>query len=144
MPAPRNVVEIIIHCTATKPSVPVSMDDIANWHKDRKFNGIGYHYVIDTDGKVMRGRPESEIGAHCEGHNARSIGIAYIGGCDNITGKPSDTRTVRQKQSILMLCLDIISRYDIKTIESHSTYGSTACPCFNAGREYYHLLPELA
>jgi len=93
----RHINEVIIHCTATPTGQHVTIGDINNWHNARGFGNCGYHYVIDYDGKVLNGRPEDEQGAHCQGHNARSIGIAYIGGMDAKTRMPKDTRTKLQK-----------------------------------------------
>lgn len=68
------------------------------WHRDRKppfkrglmardqFNpdlgSIGYHYVIDLDGRVWTGRHLDEIGAHALGWNANSVGICLVGGIE--------------------------------------------------------------
>jgi N-acetyl-anhydromuramyl-L-alanine amidase AmpD len=45
----------------------------------RGWRDIGYHYVIERGGVVKPGRPLEETGAHCEGHNASSIGICLVG-----------------------------------------------------------------
>ncbi|MBP5691206.1 MAG: N-acetylmuramoyl-L-alanine amidase, partial [Bacteroidaceae bacterium] len=76
----RKITEIIIHCSATPQGVDYTVADIDRWHRQRGFNKIGYHYVIYRDGSIHQGRPVEEIGAHCIGHNAHSIGVCYIGG----------------------------------------------------------------
>ena len=78
----RTINEIIIHCTATRASQKVTVADVTRWHKQRGFATIGYHYLVDQAGNVFPGRPEATPGAHCLGHNAKSIGIAYCGGLD--------------------------------------------------------------
>ena len=92
----RKITEIILHCTATAAGRHFTVADIDRWHRQRGFKGIGYHYVVYLDGSVHAGRREEEAGAHCLGHNARSIGVCYVGGLD-AAGKPSDTRTQAQK-----------------------------------------------
>ena len=73
----RTINEIIVHCTATRASQKVTVADVTRWHKQRGFATIGYHYLVDQAGNVFPGRPEATPGAHCLGHNAKSIGIAY-------------------------------------------------------------------
>lgn len=98
----RTINEIIIHCTATRASQKVTVADVTRWHKQRGFATIGYHYLVDQAGNVFPGRPEATPGAHCLGHNAKSIGIAYCGGLD-ASGKPADTRTEPQRAALLGL-----------------------------------------
>ena len=88
----RIITEIIIHCSATPEGKPFTVADIDRWHRQRGFRCIGYHFVIYLNGSVHAGRPITESGAHCQGHNAHSIGICYVGGLDSL-GQPKDTRT---------------------------------------------------
>ena len=43
------------------------------------YGGCGYHYLIDRNGDVWRGRPVWARGAHCRQNNAGRIGIALMG-----------------------------------------------------------------
>ena len=52
----RNIDSIIVHCSATKAGQDFTATDIDRWHRERGFNGIGYHYVIRLDGKLEKGR----------------------------------------------------------------------------------------
>ena len=126
-----KVKEIILHCSATKEGKDFSLKDIERWHKERGFRKIGYHYVIDRDGTIEKGRKENEMGSHCFGHNNDSIGICYIGGLDT-KGKPKDTRTTEQKKSLMELVVDIMSRYNltIQDVHCHNEYANKECPCF--------------
>ena len=76
----RQIKYIILHCTATREGKAFTAADIDRWHRARGWNGIGYHYVVRLDGTVEHGRPEAQIGAHCVGVNATSIGVCYVGG----------------------------------------------------------------
>ena len=131
----RKVDEIILHCSATKEGQNFKAKDIDAWHKQRGFKGIGYHYVIDLDGTVETGRPEYEIGAHCLNHNARSIGICYIGGLDT-TGKAKDTRTPQQKAALVKLVADLKLKYPNVTVHGHNEFANKACPCFTVKNEF--------
>ena len=43
----NKIDSIIIHCSATKEGVNFKAKDIDRMHKQRGFNQIGYHYIID-------------------------------------------------------------------------------------------------
>ena len=50
----RRLIDLIlVHCTATPDGKDYTVDQIREWHKDRGFADIGYHYVIDLDGKQV-------------------------------------------------------------------------------------------
>lgn len=75
----RTVRKIVVHCADTPDGQDFDAADIHQWHKERGFDGIGYHYVITLAGEVQHGRPEYWPGAHAKGHNSDSIGICLIG-----------------------------------------------------------------
>ena len=76
----------------------------------------------------------SEIGAHCKGHNAISIGICYIGGLSK-DGKPKDTRTLEQKAALLDLIGQLKEEFPHATIHGHNEFSAKACPCFDVKKE---------
>lgn len=47
----RKINEIIVHCTATAVGKNFKAADIDRWHRDRDMRCIGYHHVVDLDGK---------------------------------------------------------------------------------------------
>lgn len=138
----RKINELIIHCTATDAFVPVTVNDLLKWHvTERGFSGIGYHYFIDIKGNIIRCRPIELVGAHCKGHNAHSIGICYAGGLLN--GIPHDTRTIVQKESLHQLIQGLCITFPITKITGHNVYSNKSCPCFDASKEYSHLIKTL-
>ena len=48
----RPVTLLIIHCTATPAGREVSRAEVDRWHRQRGWNGIGYHYLIHLDGSI--------------------------------------------------------------------------------------------
>lgn len=126
----RKINEIILHCTATKEGCDYGVNDVDRWHKARGFKCIGYHYLILLDGTVSPGRPVSEIGAHCTGHNANSIGVCYVGGLDK-NGKAKDTRTAEQKLAMYKLLYDLTKTYPGAVINVHNQFANKSCPCFS-------------
>lgn len=126
----RKITELIIHCSATPGGRDYTVADIDRWHKARGFKMIGYHYVIRLDGTIEQGRPLEMTGAHCKGHNARSIGICYIGGLDP-KDRPKDTRTPAQKDSLWALVQALLKQFPNATIHGHNEFANKACPCFD-------------
>lgn len=135
----RKISKIVLHCTATPEGRDVSVDDIKQWHLDRGWSDIGYHYVIDINGNLQNGRPLTRVGAHVRGHNKGSIGIAYVGGVDaNL--KPKDTRTENQKGRLKALILDLMDEYPEATLHGHNEFANKACPSFDVQKEYDDII----
>lgn len=149
----RRIDEIIIHCSDSPEGRNDKAEDIRKWHKQRGFNDIGYHYVIDLDGTVEQGRPIEQAGAHCTGHNAHSIGICYIGGAywrDGVNAKgkpikgkdgkavliPKDTRTILQRMAMKELVAQLREQFPHATVHGHREFANKACPCFDIQAEF--------
>ena len=130
----RQIKEIIIHCSATAEDRDYTVADIDRWHRARGFRKVGYHFVIYRDGSVHAGRSVSEVGAHCTGHNAFSIGVCYIGGLSK-DGIPKDTRTPAQRDSMLAIIEQLKEDYPDATIHGHNAFANKACPCFKVPEE---------
>ena len=124
----RKIDEIIIHCSATPEGRDHSVADVTAWHRARGFRTIGYHYLVHIDGRVERGRPESEIGAHCLGHNARSIGVCYVGGLATDCKTPKDTRTPEQRRMLRELVKGLQRKYRGAKVYGHRDFAAKACP----------------
>ena len=135
----RTINEIIVHCSATQEGKDFTIADIDRWHRQRGFTKIGYHYVIYRDGTIHVGRNESEVGAHCLGHNQNSIGICYIGGLSSDGKTPKDTRTDAQKKALTTLLQALKKKYPFASIHGHRDFAKKACPSFDATKEYMNL-----
>lgn len=136
----RKINKLIVHCSATPEGKDVKTETIRGWHvNDNHWSDIGYHYVIELDGSIHTGRPESVIGAHCLGQNASSIGICYVGGLAKDGKAPKDTRTEAQKLALIKLLTELKAKYPNATIHGHCEFASKACPCFDAKNEYKNL-----
>ena len=93
----HKVENIFLHCSATPWGDALIFD---SWHRERGWEGIGYHYVILNgrpfpdvnywgflDGQIQPGRPldddpifePDEIGTHVAGRNGTSIGVCLVG-----------------------------------------------------------------
>ena len=135
----RIINKLIVHCSATREGMNVSRDTIRDWHLARGFNDLGYHFYIDLDGNIHKGRDIAKIGAHSKGQNRSSIGICYCGGVESDGKTPKDTRLDCQKDSLLAVLRTLKAMYPDATIHSHRDYARKACPSFDATEEYKYL-----
>lgn len=135
----RNVNEIIVHCSATREGQQVTVDTIRDWHLAKGWNDIGYHFYIDLDGTINKGRNIDKVGAHCKGHNRNSIGLCYCGGVESDGKTPKDTRTEVQKESLLHVLKTLKAMYPDAIIYSHNEFANKACPSFDATGEYENI-----
>ena len=140
MPA-DSVSYIIIHCTATRETLDYTPEQLKHDHLARGFIDVGYHFYIRKDGTVTQHRRLNEVGAHCRPFNRCSIGVCYEGGLD-ANGKPKDTRTLKQRASLIALVLDLHRQFPKAVIRGHNEMpGATpkACPCFKPSKELSQL-----
>ena len=131
----RKITKIIIHCAATPEGKDFTVQQIDQWHRQRGFRCIGYHFVIYRDGSIHKGRPIDQVGAHTSGHNANSIGICYIGGCTSDGKTSKDTRTGAQRVSLVKLVAELRSQFPTASVHGHNEFANKACPSFNVQNE---------
>ena len=125
---------LVVHCSATRPSMDIGAREIRQWHKAKGWSDIGYHYVIRRDGRVEKGRPENTIGAHVSGHNANSIGVCLVGGVsDKDYTKAENNFTKEQFESLKSLLKTLSEKYPKATILGHRDFPKVAkaCPSFD-------------
>jgi N-acetylmuramoyl-L-alanine amidase len=136
----REIRRIIIHCAATRPEQDVGVAEIDRWHRERGWNGIGYHYVIRRNGLVETGRSEERMGAHVRGHNADSIGVCLAGGHgSSADDAPEDHYTPEQLRALPRLIGEIQGRYPGATVHGHNEYAAKACPGFRVAGHWSRL-----
>ena len=127
----RTLNRIILHSTATREGNEHSVEEIRQWHLNRGWSDIGYHFVIYRNGAIKVGRPIEQIGAHTLGHNEDSIGVVYVGGMNAEGTEAKDTRTLPQKISMRLLIAYLKVRYGVREVLGHKQCSSTECPSFD-------------
>jgi len=140
---PNGVVDTIwVHCSATQPdwmagqSLAAKIAEIRRWHQNLGWRDIGYHWIIDRDGKIAPGRPETVEGSHVKGHNRKSLGVCLLGGHgSNATDSFEQHFTPAQKRALFQLLSDIKSRTPIKAIRGHNEVAAKACPGFTVSKQ---------
>jgi N-acetylmuramoyl-L-alanine amidase len=128
----RPIDKLIIHCSATKPSMDIGVKEIRQWHtKGNGWSDIGYHYVIRRDGTVETGRPINLVGAHVAGHNTGSHGVCLVGGIDN-EGEAEANFTKEQWDQLGRVVRAFKAEYPHATVHGHNEYDAgKACPSFD-------------
>ncbi|MCD6579389.1 methionyl-tRNA formyltransferase [bacterium] len=89
-----NIPKFNEHGLSNYDTITIHHTNSYNFHKDqksvfeeiktyhitkRKWNDIGYHFVIGKNGEIFKGRDLKFQGAHVKSHNENNIGIALIG-----------------------------------------------------------------
>ena len=126
----RKIHSAIVHSTATKASMKVTVADIDRWHKERGFNQIGYHLVIYRDGSAHVGRDIDTQGAHAGGHNRGTIGIVMVGGLSD-SHAPEANFTRAQFRTLSKVLYEQEAYYPDLKIIGHRDTKPTACPSFD-------------
>tara|TARA_Y100001970_G_C13461316_1_gene475201 strand:- start:96 stop:509 length:414 start_codon:yes stop_codon:yes gene_type:complete len=127
-----NIEYIVVHCSATRPSQDIDAATIDEWHKERGFNSIGYHYVIKRNGEVETGRDENTQGAHALGYNHNSLGICLVGGVKQEDYKIGENNfTDEQWKSFEELVSKLEEKYLGVKIIGHNEISKKFCPSFD-------------
>lgn len=152
----RRIDYIVVHCTADREGQNKTVEQIRREHIARGWSDIGYHYVVDLQGRTYLGRDVDISGSHVSGYNSYSIGVVYVGGLENDPMKTykelksKDTRTNAQKAALLSLLMDLRKLYPKAVIQGHRDFSEDKnhngiidpwerikdCPCFDAKTEY--------
>lgn len=109
---------LVVHCSATRPSQDIGVREITQWHLQRGFDTVGYHYVVRRDGSLEIGCPENAVGAHVRGHNSSSIGVCLVGGVD-ARNRPENNFTPAQFAALDQLLKQLQTRYPHARILGH-------------------------
>ena len=92
--------------------------------RDNGWGDIGYHYIIDRDGRLWEGRPLTYQGAHVRDNNEHNLGILVLGNFDKQL--PSS----KQMASLQTTLGSFKQQYRVPTrrVYTHQELVSTACP----------------
>jgi len=123
----REIKRIVVHHTGREKG---TAESIRSYHVDvLGWRDIGYHYIIEKDGKLRLGRPDEMIGAHVKGKNRDSIGVAVMGNYEDyefvFMGYFMASPQARALYSILK---DLAHRYPDAEVVTHGELAETLCP----------------
>lgn len=121
----RLVNRVFLHCSASDNPQHDNVKTITEWHIQRGFKGIGYHYFISKDGIINKGRNIEVTPAAQEGHNKGTIAIC-------LHGLKKEAFTKEQFKSLRVLCEQINQAYNGKiTFHGHKEVSKKDCPVFD-------------
>ena len=126
----RFIDKIILHCADTRTNQNFSVDQVRDWHLQKGWSNIGYHYYIKLNGSLYDGRPISQKGAHCKGYNYGSVGICLEGG-NNDNGDMWDKPTESQISTLKKLVYSLRKDYGDLTLHGHYEFSKKTCPNFD-------------
>lgn len=90
---------------------------------------IGYHYLVDQQGRIYAGNPSDRVGAHVAGQNNGKLGISFLGNYNS--RQPTEEQLAAAGKLIRYLG----KKYNIdvsgNVISAHRDHGSTECPGSN-------------
>lgn len=102
---------IVIHHTAvSRDQNAKQFAAVKKYHIEKGWGDIGYHYLIEPDGKIVKGRAETEVGAHTKEQemNSKSIGVCLTGFFD------VEDPTTEQLAALEGLIQEVRTKYGIK------------------------------
>lgn len=104
------VKKLVVHHSASAKAT-TKKSDIDKWHKQRGFSQIGYHKVVENDGKVVSGRSETTQDAHAKGTNHNSLGVCVVGNFENES--PSDV----QIKNVVNVLIEWCKKYKLTSTD---------------------------
>ena len=133
-----DISRIILHHSAS-PRDTTTIEDIRRWHVvDRGFDDVGYHFVIEGDGKVRVGRPLDCAPAAQKGANNNTIAICIVG--NNVLAAEKFGWNDSQKLSAVSLIVMLRTVFGKRLpFFGHRDVAPSECP----GLEVRDVFPEL-
>jgi hypothetical protein len=131
--------DIVIHHSGNSGEKEPSK--IENKHmNEKKWDDVGYHYLIKPDGAIFEGRHLAFKGSHVELQNTRKIGILIMGDFESNWWDVDDDVSPEQEKSVQKLISALTRRMpSLVTLGGHRDYKKTECP----GDKPYGMLEKL-
>lgn len=137
----REIKRIYIHHSQSPKTT--TLNQIKEWHLANGWSDIGYHYVINGEGVVKRGRDNSIPGAHVaneaktEFDNRETLGICVTGNFD--VEHPELEQIARLETLLVSLCM----QYNIHPshILGHRDFKGVTKTC--PGENLYNIMNDL-
>lgn len=123
----RKVSRVFVHCSAHDGTGPAYegqglFKTITAWHIARKFNGCGYHLLIDKKGLIIPARNLEIVPAAQEGNNTGTIAIC-------LHGLDINKFTTEQRLALQNVCAQINKAYNgFITFHGHCEVSKKSCP----------------
>lgn len=130
---PMNGIQTItVHHDGMSPEIIRSQAEAASRlelirssHVDsRGWADIGYHLIVDPQGRIWQGRPMNLQGAHVKDNNPHNLGVLVMGNFE----EQHPTREALAMLDQLLANQSVVHRVPLRAIRTHQEWASTACP----------------
>jgi len=118
----RKLRTIFLHHSESDIDSHDNIETIREWHLQRGFSDIGYHFVITKNGVVNIGRPIDKVGAHAKGYNSHSVGICLTG---------DDRFSDEQFEGSAKLIKSLFVVFGVMLVRGHNEVSDKKCPNFD-------------
>ncbi len=118
-----HIRQLVVHHTGAPPNI--GAEQIAGYHVTALgWPAIGYHFVIDQDGRVAQTNALATIAYHARQYNGSGVGIALVGNYAH--SAPSR----EQLDGAAVLCAWLLRELSlpIESIKGHQELVNVACP----------------
>jgi len=124
----REIKRIVVHDTAGGKDETI--ESIRMLHvEELGWSDIGYHYLVEKDGRTRHARPEWRIGAHVRGYNKSSVGVAVMGNYEEDDFVYMDYfMSSPQARALYSTLTDLTHRYPDANVVTHRELAATLCP----------------
>jgi N-acetyl-anhydromuramyl-L-alanine amidase AmpD len=141
-----TITHVAIHHTAVPPHI--GPERIAELHISedpergkRPWPGIGYHFFVHADGRLVRTQPLERIAYHAAGHNEYTLGIVFAGSFMN-GHVPTPAQLSAGAALVAWLLQDL--RIPLQQVWGHREFpdNNTTCPGSEwlSGRKWRDML----
>lgn len=146
-----KVQRIVVHCTGEPADAVRNREYYRHlFFVKYEWHHWGYHAIVYQNGTWEELQPwpkvkpdggyidSTTLANGAKGYNNNSLHIAYVGGLNQYTLKPCDTRTPEQRATLRLFISQWKHTYKVKEVVGHSQLHGVkkACPCFDARKEY--------
>jgi N-acetylmuramoyl-L-alanine amidase len=100
------------------------LESIRNFHQQRGWADIGYHYVIDRGGRIWEGRNIAYQGAHVRDNNENNVGVMLLGNFDQQTPSQPQIGSLHG----MLKTLERHFRVQSARLYTHQELNRTECP----------------
>lgn len=108
----------------TQSDAIARLNSVRQSHLKEGWADIGYHYVIDPQGRVWEGRPLTFQGAHVKDTNEHNIGVMCMGNFDQHRPTSSQIASLDGFVAVLMRR----HRIPANRVYTHQELMATRCP----------------
>lgn len=108
----------------TQSDAVARLNSVRQSHLKEGWADIGYHYVIDPQGRVWEGRPLTFQGAHVKDHNEHNIGVMCMGNFEQQRPTSNQIASLDGFVAVLMRR----HRIPVNRVYTHQEIMKTLCP----------------